>query len=162
MYFLSMIRGGCMAGEEWLPWSYTSQSYCGQHVQARVGMPPLPSAWHHLHGRALTQVLCFVHGNTTKRSSGEFTFPLLVPHTQKKSSQQRKQIAYEQPERGHQARRTGAEIQRKGSAQVSSWRVSFWWTLLTEVPAGRAQQVSIVNPAIHLNADSEDLPSAAT
>lgn len=84
-----------------------------------------------------------------------------MPHTQKKSSQQRKQVAYEEPKRDHQARRAGAEVQRKDSGQVSSWRVGFWWTLLTEVPAGRAQKVSIVNPAVHLNADRQHLPSPA-
>lgn len=89
-------------------------------------------------------------------------FPLLVPHTQKEPRQQRKQIAEEEPKCDHQARRAGTEIQRKGSSQVGSWRVCFWWTLLTEVPAGRAQQVSIVNPAVHLNSDWEHLPGPAT
>lgn len=117
--------------------------------------------WHTC-GLALTQVLCFVHGNMTRLLFREFTFPLLVPYTQKESSQQREQIAEEEPKCDHQARRTGTEIQRKGSSQVGSWRVCLWWTLLTEVPAGGAQQVSIVNPSVHLNSDWEHLPRPAT
>lgn len=68
-------------------------------------LPSALSAW-----LVLTQVLCSVRGNTTKLLSGEFSFPLLVPHAQKESGQQREQIAEEEPERDNQARRAGAEI----------------------------------------------------
>lgn len=157
--FLFKLGGGCVADEGPL-WSYAS-------VLLRPALPSQSQGrqlcrLRRRHGLALPQALCFAHGNTPKLSSREFSSPSLVPRTQKKSSQQRKQIAQEEPERDHQARRTGAEVQRKGSGQVSGWRVGFRWTLLAEVPAGGAEQVSIVNPAVHLNADREDLPSPAT
>lgn len=104
--FLFKLGGGCVADEGPL-WSYAS-----------VLRPALPSQsqgrqlcrLRRRHGLALPQALCFAHGNTPKLSSREFSSPSLVPHTQKKSSQQRKQIAQEEPERDHQARRTGAEV----------------------------------------------------
>jgi hypothetical protein len=101
-------------------------------------------------------------GTWHEGTSRELTFPFLVPHTQKKSSQQRKQIAKQKPEGDHQARGTGTEIQWKSLGQVHSWRICFWRTLLTEVPAWWAEQVSIMNPAIHLRTDREDLPSLTT
>lgn len=44
-------------------------------------------------------------------------------------------------------------------SQVSSWRTCLKGTKLTEVPTEWAQQIYMVNPAVHLAIDREDLPS---